>query len=266
MKRVLVISDLHCGHQTGITPPDYQYRMISNPHTNSDHQHNRFAEIQNQVWTWYVESLEQLQPIDILLDVGDNIDGRGEKSGSTELIEVNQNRQCSMAVMALKLAKAKNIFMVYGTPYHSAPGYNDWEDGIAESMKAERIESKLFVDINGVVFDLRHRASKSSIPHGQGTLLAKQKLWNTIWAELEMQPNADIVLRGHIHDYSFIGRQNWMAISAPGLEWSTKYGNRICDGIINVGLLYFDIESKDDFIWKHIGCNLGVLKDELIKV
>lgn len=265
MKRVLVIADPHCGHQAGLTHPDFQYKMISNPHSDLERRHNKFAELQSQVWQWYGKTIKQLKPIDILFNLGDNIDGRGEKWGSTELIEVDQNQQCAMAVRAIEVIKAKKIFMVYGTPYHSSPGYNDWEDGIAESVHADRIGSREFVDVNGVVFDLRHRTSKSSIPHGQGTLLAKQKLWNTIWSETDMEPNADVVLRGHIHDYSFIGRQNWLAMSVPGLEWWTKYGSRICDGIVNIGIVVFDVRNKSDFTWKHIGCNLGILKANLIK-
>lgn len=265
MKRVLIFSDPHCGHQAGLTPPDSRFRVISNPETALESLQNRFVEVQTQVWQWFSKTVKALQPIDILFDMGDNLDGRGEKSGSTELITADQNKQCAMGVRAIREIKAKKNYMVYGSPYHATSGYSDWEDGIAKDIEAVEIASKLFIDVEGVIFDLRHKASKSSIPHGQGTLLAKQKLWNSMWAEVDMQPNADVVIRGHIHDYSFIGRQNWLAMSAPGLEWWTKFGDRICDGIINIGLVYFDIKSKNDFTWEHIGCNLGILKADLIK-
>ena len=155
--------------------------------------------------------------------------------------------------------------MVYGTPFHATAGYNDWEDEIADSVGATKIGAREFIEVEGVVFDLKHKVGKSSIPHGQGTLLAKQKLWNTVWAEIDMQPNAQVVLRGHIHDYCGIFRQNWLAMSCPALEWSTKYGTRMTDGIVNVGLILFKVENGK-YEWEHYGCDLGILKTKVIKV
>jgi hypothetical protein len=53
-------------------------------------------------------------------------------------------------------------------------------------------------------------------------------------------------------------------MSAPALEWSTKFGTRIADVIVNIGLVHFDVGEKE-YQYEHIGCNLGVLKVEAIK-
>ena len=44
-KRVLVLSDLHCGHMLGLTPPDYQ---------------NHFREIQEVGWNFYSSEIKEL--------------------------------------------------------------------------------------------------------------------------------------------------------------------------------------------------------------
>jgi len=266
MKRILCLGDLHSGNQAGLTPPSYWYPMVEEPRNSLQRRRNKFAEIQRQVWGWYKEQIEALQPIDVLLDLGDNTDGRGEKSGSTELITPDQNLQCDMAVRALEIVKVKAKVMVYGSPYHSATDYSDWEDIVADGAHFDKIGSREFVDVNGVIFDLRHKVSKSSVPHGLGTLLAKQRLWNLVWSDVDLQPNANIILRGHIHEYAYDGRHNWVVISIPALEWSTKYGSRVVDGIVNIGMVYIDVEENGEFSFKHLGCTLGILKADTLVI
>ena len=112
MKRVLVFSDPHCGHETGLTHPSYQYSFIREPIDSLERRHNKFRDIQEQVWNWYEQTVESVKPIDILFNLGDNIDGRGEASGSTELIVADQNKQCNMAVRAIEIIEADKIFFV----------------------------------------------------------------------------------------------------------------------------------------------------------
>ena len=50
--------------------------------------------------------VRDLQPVHLLLVGGDCIDGRGEKSGSTELITVNRNEQCQMAAECIRVWRA----------------------------------------------------------------------------------------------------------------------------------------------------------------
>jgi len=264
MKRILVISDLHCGHETGLTHPDFQYAYRNSLSSDLAKRKRKFAEIQRQVWDWYTSTIESLKPIDILFDMGDNIEGPAEKSSGTELITSDLNEQCTMAEMAIDSVKADKIFMVYGTYYHVSR-YQDCEDTIADMVGADKIGSREFIDVNGVVFDLKHQIGRSSIPHGQGTLLAKEKLWNTLWAHDDLQPYAHIVLRGHIHFYSYVGRDDWLAMSLPALQWSSKYGARVAQGKVGLGMVKFDVEDSGDYSFEHLQCNLGVMKAKLIK-
>jgi hypothetical protein len=179
--------------------------------------------------------------------MGDMIDGRGEKSGGTELVTLDTNEQNEMAIQSLEEVKAKKIVGVYGSPYHTAPGYADNEDAIADAFGAKfKIGAREFPDINGVVFDLQHKVGKTSIPHGQHTMVAKAQLWNMIWASRDMQPKAKIVLRAHIHDFTECQNSMGQAMSCPALEWSTKYGSRIVQGHVSMGLLSFDISEKGE--------------------
>ena len=264
-KRIVAIGDLHSGHRAGLTHPDYWQKEIKYTTSIQERVHNKFARIQRAIWRWYEAEMEAIKPIHICFNLGDNIDGRGERSGSTELIAVDQNIQCTMAVKALRIMDAQKYFMAYGTPYHTCSGYAEWEDSVAEGIRAEQIGARVFVDVNGVIFDLRHKMSKSTIPHGQGTLLAKQKLWNDIWSLVDVEPNADVSIRAHIHDFLHMHNFRWHAISLPGMEWSTKFGSRVVDGMVNIGYVIIDVEEDGTLHIYPRECKLGIMKSKLVK-
>src|SRR5271157_652517 len=100
--RMLVISDLHCGHLAGLTPPDQWIHGTS------------FYEQQKKTWNFYINTIKELQPIDILICNGDAIDGKGTKSGGTELITSDRNLQSQMAIECLKQVKAPSNILTYG--------------------------------------------------------------------------------------------------------------------------------------------------------
>lgn len=265
MKRIIVTSDFHCGHQTGLTPPGYRWEEVKNPTTDFMRRRNKYLETQRGVWKWFSNNVKKYGPFDYHFNLGDNTDGRGEKSGGTELITSDLNVQVEMAIRANEEIKAKKRIMVYGTPYHTCAGYSDLEDTVANGLNnVTKIGSREWVKVEGVTFDLKHAVGKSGVPNGQGSPLAKEWMWNVIWnARNEMQPKADIFLRGHIHDYNIIGSSDFTAMSIPAFEWGTKFGNRICTGVVSIGFVVFEID-KENYTWEHVNCELNVLKTKAI--
>lgn len=261
-KNVLVISDTHCGHQVGLTPPDWQYRYITNDTT----KHNKYAEVQQQCWSFFSKTIKNLPKTDILIINADCIDGRGERSGSTELIEVDRQKQCEMAVECIEYIKADKIIMTYGTPYHVGE-VEDWENSIAKDVKAEKIGSHEWLDINGVVFDVKHHLGSSNMPHGRQAPLSRDWLWNSLWAEAGEQPKADVIIRSHVHYYSYVGGSDWLAMSTPALQaMGSKYGGRRCSGMVHFGMVSFNIDPKGRFSWeKHIA-RIEAQKAQVVKL
>jgi predicted phosphodiesterase len=256
MKRVLVISDLHCGHRAGLTPPSWQYKE-----NDLDYERSKFGEIQKSIWDFYSSEIEKLQPIDSLFVMGDCIDGKGEKSGGTELIEVDRLKQTDIATECINFVKAKHIVIIRGTPYHVGKE-EDFENVIAKNVNATKIGDHEWIDINGLVFDLKHFVSSSVIPHGRHTAISRDKLWNLLWAERNGQPKSDILIRGHVHYFGYSGNSRSLNINMPALQgWGSKFGTKIPSGIVDIGLLYFDIESRDEWSWYPI-----ILESELLTV
>ena len=246
--RVLVISDPHCDHVAGLTPPKWwSYRQLQ----------KKFASQMEEAWTWYSEAVKALNP-DVLFVMGDVTDGKGKRSEGSELITGQWKEQIKMGFEVLTAPCANRIIMVYGTPYHVGDSGDDYEDLLADKLRDNGYDVTIggheFPTVNGIQFDLKHKIGSSGIPHGRSTAIKKSKLWNTMWNEREQQPNADILIRGHAHYFDYTGNQSWLGIICPALQgWGSKYGVRQCEGIVDTGLLWFDIpkraSSLEDVAW-----------------
>jgi Mor family transcriptional regulator len=226
-KRILAISDLHCGHRAGITPPKFQT-----------------SDAQAKVWDWYTKTVRMLKP-DVVFCLGDCCEGKGKRSGGSELIEVSWKGQIDMATIVIQEAQCKNITMVYGTGYHVGDD-DDYEDQVAQNVGAI-IKDHAFPICNGIQFDLKHKIGGSSIPHGRATALQKAKMWNAMWNDHDRgQPLANIIMRGHVHYHEYTGNPRGLAMTMPALQgWGSKFGQRQCEGIVDTGLVYFDIRPGD---------------------
>lgn len=247
MKRIGVFSDLHCGHRAGLTPPGYQWQTDSD-----DPIRNKFALAQADMWSRFKADLDKVKaehPIDIAIINGDSIDGKGTKSGGTELITSDRKDQCIIAARCIREIDAETILMTYGTGYHVGND-EDWERDVAEAVDALKIESHGLYDIEGLVLDARHFVSSSIIPHGRFTALARENLWANIWADRYPGSKPDILIRSHVHYYGFCGDAEWMGMTTPALQgMGSKFGSRICSGKVDFGFIIIDI-NQGDYRWK----------------
>ncbi len=260
MKRLVVISDLHCGHRSGLTPPTLHYDPDC-----LDHDRQKFADIQQKLWAFYTETVKQLMPIDILVVNGDAIDGKGDKSGGTEQLELDLGKQVDIATECIELVKAKKIIIIAGTPYHVGSD-SDYERDLADKVDACKFGGEEYVDINGLMFNFRHRISRSSIPHGRFTMLGKEQLWKMIASEVYGWPKADVVVRSHAHYYVQSEHLNQLGFITPALQLHTKYGVRQATGLVDIGLISFDIENKEKYSWERHLLNLASVPPAVVKL
>ena len=244
-KRVVACGDMHCGHRTGLTPPKYQSKRCG----------QSYLQIQRDCWDFYQQTIEDLKPISVVISNGDHIDGKGYRSGGTELIQSDRKEQVAMSVEALSLSEADHIVCTYGTPFHTG-NEDDWE-GLITSRLCDRgfnatIKSQEWITVNGTTFDIKHKVGASTIPHGRSTPIKKEQLWNLIWAEIGDQPKAKIILRSHVHYLDYSGTPEYLAMSLPALQGQgTKFGARQCSGVVDFGLVWFDCYEDGNFTWSY---------------
>jgi hypothetical protein len=241
--KMVVISDLHSGHRFGLTPPTWQFK-------DKGGFYSKVANFQKELWDWYVKEIESEKPINLLVSNGDLIDGKGFRSGGTELIVADRNEQIMMAKQCIEVADSKRVMIVNGTPYHTGSD-EDFEAMLAELLHAE-YSNHLHLDFGGVKFDFKHKVSSSIIPHGRYTAPRREAVWNALWYERGMLDKVDVVVRSHVHYYSLSEDAYSTVITSPCLQGYSKYGSRECSGTNDLGFLVFDCEDGNMKMTKHI--------------
>lgn len=251
-KRMVVMSDLHCGHRVGLTPPKWQYNDES-----------KYSNIQRNMWDMFKTELAKISPVDILVINGDAIDGQGKKSGGTEQITTDRNEQVDMANECIQQVKAPKVYMTYGTGYHTG-SEEDFESILATQISS-RIKSHLQLNVNGLIFDFKHKVGSSSVPYARSSAIGKEQVWNIIWSESKGMPVSDVIIRSHVHYYDFSKRNGKTMITTPALQgYGSKYGARSCSGTIDIGFLSFEITSKEEWSMTEHLINFDITKEWLM--
>jgi len=243
-ERVLPLGDLHCGSNVGLTPPEYQYKYISNPKTEEHRKRNKWAKLQKECWNWYVNKLDILKPINRAFVLGDMIDGDGNRSGGTELITTDRKVQVCMAIEALEILEAKYMSMVFGTPYHTGQ-VEDFELDVAKHFGC-KIGGHEWESVNGCTFDLKHKQGNCKNP---ATSIWNEIVDNREWAVLGEQPKADILIRAHTHRFCLLRIEDCMGLAIPALQaYGTKFGARACSRKVQFGLVALDVWPDGEII------------------
>jgi len=102
--RVIIVSDLHCGHIQALAPK----RWNDVPTGGRD-----IMQARKRLWRWWEKEVKALDAVDILLCNGDLIDGRGFRSGSTELLTADLDEQVAMAAECLQNVKRQDTYCTY---------------------------------------------------------------------------------------------------------------------------------------------------------
>jgi hypothetical protein len=214
----------------------------------------KFSVLQDALWRRADSILQEFAPYDVILWTGDMIDGDAKRSGGTELIVTDRLEQAKMAVdlcnhFVSRSGRSKVLqYGVYGTGYHTGTA-EEYESVVAEKAGWEEIGAHTWVDINGCVFDIKHKVSGSSTPVGRATGILGQALWNELWAARGLQPKAKVLLRGHAHYYLGVDSDTCAAFICPALQGQgTKYGSKECSGLVHFGMMFFDVDQKGNVV------------------
>ncbi len=262
-KRAVIVSDFHCGHEYGLTPPSWWARA-----TAAHRRISKAGTFQRQLWKFYTKAIDAEKPIDILIVNAECIEGKGELTGGIELITTDRLEQVRMAAEAINYAEAPIVRMTFGSRYHVGRN-EDFESLLAVGAKDRpalvkgevAIHGHDFININGVNIDIKHKVGSSSIPHGRYTGIARAHLWNVIWNnEHERQPKADILIRSHVHYYGGAFGASWLGLTTPALTYNSEFGIRECEGVVDVGIIVFDFDENGGYTWRAILADFDKLK------
>lgn len=246
-KKILVISDTHCGHLWGLTPPHYW----------TEYNEKAFL-FQKEAWTWFQNVISLNKPFDLCIGNGDLIDGRGEKSGGTELITSDRIIQASMAAEILNMTESKDIVISRGTDYHVG-NQEQFEQRIFDLTGAREISDRLKLRISGTLIDVRHHVGGTTVPWSELTAPLKE----LVLANLENNENVNVMIRSHVHRYTKAEIDtNQQVITTPGLQGLSRFGSKRCVGRVHFGIVIIEIDKNGVKI-KPILSDLENLKREI---
>lgn len=244
-KHAVIISDMHCGHLFGMTPP-----MWWMPESDK-HEEMKIATWQRKTWEWLATKAAKIGPIDHLIVNGDAIEGSGDRSGGTELITTDRHKQVEMAFDTINLFDFDKITIIRGTPYHTGEK-EDYEDVLAQKYFTYA-QDHAWLEYAGCIIDFKHYVGSSTIPGTIPQSLTRDAVWNLMWAEHEMQPRAKVFIRSHLHHFYQAGDDDCLCLVTPALQGWTKYGGRKMSKTISFGFLEISISDEGEFGWKKYG-------------
>lgn len=254
---IFIGSDSHCGHDVGLTPPEYNWQ----PPLKATHREHKMYRFRVQSWEWFAKEVKKYGPYDVAIWNGDLVDGTGEKSGGTEDDEIPT--QVDMAVTVVRYVGARDNYFIRGTPYHTGKSKATWEDMVAAEVNRtyvgdeDRIGDEGQYDFNGLVVSCKHIIGNSASAVSRFTALSNATLKQMLWAETGQQERANLIIRSHIHRCLQIGepernRAAWITPALQGL--GSVYGSRQVDGLpVHFGFLTLRVASAEEWgITAHI--------------
>lgn len=227
MTRGIIISDTHSGHLLGLTPPEYRSARPE------------IGAIMTPFWDWWTSSLNP-DGYDVMIHCGDIVDGDGHKDTSFHLTtDINQQIAISKAV--IDSINARKHLFVYGTPYHGG-NILDYEKIVADYY-GDQASWMRKVEIDGVKFNIAHVIGKSTTPVGGDIALRKQLVWDALLED----ESADVILRGHAHEYRMLSGASQTACICPALKIGDpdfdRYGRKMQGGHYHVGFIEFTTDN-----------------------
>ena len=245
--RGAILSDTHCGHHLGLTPPSWHWRYDENAQSRI----NDLARKQREFWEAFV-GLKGDSKYHYAIWAGDMVDGAAKRGGATESVCTDMQDQTDMAVEVVEFVGAKYNYFVRGTAAHVTDSDHEAEDMLVDKLKANgvnaTIEDQEFLEAGGIKFDIRHHIGTSSTPEAIPPSLPKEHLHNMVAACEGMEPLCDVTIRGHTHKFRIGGTARWKGFTLPALQGSgCKYARKY-SGIVDFGFLEVDT-SEGQFSW-----------------
>jgi len=205
---------------------------------------------------------------DVVMHNGDGWDGKDYKGGDVTTDDmVDQAMDCADLIVMQK--PKKEVILVTGTQYHVQHKNQQFERVCVERIKSQMqilhgrkirvsVRRKLKTTINKwFMLEARHNIGGSAISHGRATAPLRSQAWNVLNSALVAKDSGkavkwpDLIVFGHRHYYmaaenawgDVLVLPSWQALGGV-------YGDEICDGHVDLGLVKLTVGKDKDAGWK----------------
>jgi hypothetical protein len=221
MKTVLVVSDLHAGSIYANWPEDLPFKGGAYYQPNGQQKHLARA------WEALVKKIEDLQP-DILVMNGDMIDGCNYRSAGIPTVTTDFADQVKAAEMLLRPIRdvVKEAYLIRGTEYHDTKNGQAIESlgrnlDVKKFREAQYSDWVLNLEVDGVILNFCHHIS---VMQGfyRATAPDREGIWSALAGKHKV-PDADCVVRSHVHIFVHVEHSAKHIIITPCWEMRTDY-------------------------------------------
>ena len=197
------VGDLHCGSLWG---------LHHKPHNTG----------QSYLLACWQHLSRSWPALDLLVLMGDLIDGKQRKADSTGLSTARLGDQVKIAIECLRpLAKrAKKILRVDGTPYHE--DYHGALDALDLALGVAKTDQVQDIDLGGNILNVAHHPAGGPTLY-MGTATDRENLWSMIAAFEGSVPNARWIVRAHKHTYLMQESRMRTIIQTPCWQLATPH-------------------------------------------
>jgi len=250
--KILVQGDNHTGSSTGLLPPrstDFDGEVLT------QHPQNK---MQKWLWRNYLSDLSEIGKVDIIMNMGDNIEGLQMKMlGRTVQVsdvDVQKTWAQNCLQIPIDLCKPQYYLGVTGTSYHVREGAGNGDaDGSIYKM-LEQVnpavkficEDNMVIQIGKAVWSIAHPYPSSQFKTPPIEKLISQHAQEFYFGNA---PKIDIFGRGHAHAHIWLRlRGGAYGFVTPCQQPTSAYGRQKAYMTVqhpDIGILGITQEGKD---------------------
>ncbi len=232
MKKILVLNDLHAGSNYAPAMDHFVVDKIS-----GEVKEFKASSLQKFMYN-ELQVIVAGNTYDALVLNGDICEGPCEKNGGRYIMSADMNDQVNLAYKIIKDNMSyKRVFATMGTPYHAV------DDRPLDFMVGELLGA-----VNK--YDLLLEVEDKTIHFGH-CMDYRGGVIDSLSRELGTC-GADLVVRGHRHEYGYVEKPRRKAVCAPCWQWRTNFG--ITNGTYSgtdIGLIEIIVDSGEIMVKPH---------------
>ena len=225
-KRLLMVSDLHCGHRVGLSHPDFGLNK---------HQAKLFAR-----WS---DMCSKVGKVDGVLVCGDSSEGPNRKNNGLGCWTTDALEQIDVGVKLLKMIDADMYYTLMGSHYHIMNGNLNSDQLLARFLNG-RYEPDQVIRLNQRRIHAAHKApvgqGEDRKPNASGRLIGNMLM--------NQQANGifDVEVRGHVHYYSHTQTIAGQVIILPGWKFRDEFIASLGTNALIADIGWVLLEVSDD--------------------
>ena len=247
VKKILVVSDLHCGSIFGMLPPNFETS------DGSPKSQNKGQEYLWSCWSHLLDYASELEPDAIVVN-GDVIDGLQHAQRGTELSLPLLFDQRGASIECLRpLSLLAPMYFVQGTEYHDCKAGASVE-AVAEDLHGVRYtgpgtgkfsKEVLDLEVDGVIVNFSHGISVASGFY-RATAHDREGIWSALAGKDGKLPKADCVVRSHAHFFIHVEHASKHIVGSPCWELQTRYmrKNSVYRMLPDLGALVITVDGE----------------------